>query len=387
MLLTSGSTGGRRLITHPLPILEYHARALEDALGLDGDDTILSWTPLHHTMGLGNGFLLPLMWGRRLVRMPGDLWTSQPGLLFRELSGEKATVSYMPNFAFSYCTQNVSVAQLGGIDLSHVRALVSSGEPVGGTISRVFREKFAPLGLRATAVLSAYGMSEAAGCITQVRPGRTPRLLLADKTEIETNGRYVPARADGNSVSFMSSGPLLPGTSLLVEGADAPGQAGELLMSNPSTAEMTGVAAERFVTIDGRVYLRTGDLGLVVDGEVFVIGRADDMIKCSGQLVDPGDIEAFVRSSFQGEVAEAVAVGITTADRGTQRLAVLVEPVHFDEAGRDALAGRIAEAVWNGIGLVVARVEVVAPGQLVRTVTGKKSRKLSKQKLLPETAS
>jgi fatty-acyl-CoA synthase len=384
MLLTSGSTGGRRLITHPLSVIDYHARALEDALDLDSRDIMVSWTPLHHAMGLGNGLLLPLLWGTRLIRIPSELWTAHPAILFRELSEERATLSYMPNFAFSYCASHVSSGLMAGMDLSHVRALVSSGEPVGPAIAAGFLEKFAQHGLRATAMLAAYGMSETAGCIAQARPGRTPLRLYAERAAFETLGRFVAAAPGKEAIPLMSSGAVLAGTGVLVDGARTPEELGELLVEAPTLTAATGIARDRFVEIDGRTYLRTGDLGLVMSGEVFVVGRADDMIKCSGQLVDPADVEAVVKARFPEEVVEAVAVGMPASERGTERLVLLVEAARFEERSQDALAAKLAQAVWSAIGLVVERVVVLAPGALVRTVTGKKSRKLSKEKLLAE---
>ncbi len=370
MLLTSGSTGNRKLVTHPLSVIEYQAKQLGAAFGIRPDsDRMLSWTPLHHAMGMVPGFLLPLMWGIPLIRMSSQLWTIRPRTLFQELFEERGTLTFMPNFALAHCVHRVSDESLVGIDLSHVRAIVSSGEAVGAHTMRDFRAKFSRFGLSGDSVLASYGMTEVGGCITLVRP--------VDRTT-EGDSRHLYGVQVGNAApSFVSSGPPIEGSTVLVdheEGTDM----GELLVHTPATHPESGVPESRFVKKGSQWLLRTGDMGFVRGGEVFVIGRSDDMIKRSGQLLDPAEIESRLMQCLS-EGGDAVVTSVDDEQRGTQRLVIIIE-----EGAHTITDQKVSETLLTEMGLIADVIRVVPKGWIVHTVSGKKSRKLTKAKLLNE---
>lgn len=383
LLISSGSSGKRKIISHSYESMRSHADALSDALKISRSDLMVSWSPLHHTMGLVISLICPLVWGIPVVRVPSQLWLQSPDVVFEQLSRERGTITLMPNFALRFSAQNVNFASPADINLGHVRAVISAGEPILSDSLHDFQEKFMVYGLRPTAVLMHYGMTEVGGCISQARPQdgifslcvRRSSLVVGNDIEIVDQQSF-----NEDAQVVISCGFPLSCNSVRVES----GQEkcfGELFVSAPTFNMGCSLTADKYIILDGIRYLKTGDVGFIYKGNVFVVGRGDDLLKISGILVDPGHIEYVVRKNFDARISDVIAFGIDDVYRGSQRLIVLFETA--DECS-DSICEEISRSLATSIGITPTHVKNAYVGEIVRTASGKKSRAMTRKKYVSQ---
>ena len=389
LIRSSGTSGANKIAAHTHRGVLSRIRELEQVQKLTHEDRLVSWVPLHHTIGLVNGFLLPLVLDLQATLLPPSLFAQRPDVFMRELSGTHSTFSYMPNFAFAHCARNITDQRLVGLDLSHIRSLTCAGEPVTAAALDRFFERLAPVGLRRSALSSGYGMAEAAGAITQSPPGREPLRVSAAVNEFQQNARIEESTsANGAVLVFVSSGRVLPAVRVRIRGEGAQslpeGYVGAIEVASPSLVQSfldpeRADSAAPPLTTDG--FLRTGDLGFMLQGELFVTGRSNDMIIAAGKNVSPAAVEETL-SSVAGVAAYRILV--FGADRdGTQQLEVVIElPSTPSEEEADTLKQKIRGKVLDFYQVPVGAVHLFSEPVLVRTASGKVSRADSRQSFL-----
>jgi fatty-acyl-CoA synthase len=389
LIRSSGTSGANKIAAHTHRGVLSRIQELEQAQKLTHEDRLVSWVPLHHTIGLVNGFLLPLVLDLQATLLPPSLFAQRPDVLMRELSATHSTFSYMPNFAFAHCARNITDQRLVGLDLSHIRSLTCAGEPVTAAALDRFFERLAPVGLRRSALSSGYGMAEAAGAITQSPLGREPLRVSAAVNEFQQNGRIEETTdANGAALVFVSSGRVLPAVRVRIRGEGAEslpeGYVGTIEVASPSLVQSfldpeRADSAAPPLTTDG--FLRTGDLGFMLQGELFVTGRSNDMIIAAGKNVSPAAVEETL-SSVAGVAAYRILV--FGADRdGTQQLEVVIElPSTPSEEEADTLKQKIRGKVLDFYQVPVGAVHLFSEPVLVRTASGKVSRADSRQSFL-----
>ncbi len=384
---SSGTTGLQKgvLLSHRAVL--GHLRRYGAAIGLEPGDKVASWLPLYHDMGLIAAFHLPLAYGVPAIQIDPFEWVRAPYLLLEAMSRERATVAWMPNFAYNLMADGISPEDLHGIRLDHVRLLVNCSEPVRAASHDRFLARFAPHGLSPQSLAACYAMAETTFAVTQTRPGVPPRHLDAVRDEL-AQGRFRPARPGEAVRSCTSSGDQIDGCRVRVvnpDGADLPaGQVGELLIRSESLFD--GYRNQPLLTAravsDG--WYRSGDLGFVHEEEVYVIGRVKDLIIVAGKNVYPEDVEA-VLNDVPGVVpGRVVAFGLEEPVSGTEEIAVLVET---DLVGpeRQHLPQAIFRA-GTAVGLTLRHVHLVPPRWLVKSSAGKLSRQTNKERFLQEEA-
>lgn len=318
--LTSGSTGAPRLIRVGAANLEANLAGMADWLGWrDGVDAWASWLPLHHDMGLIGGLLMP-------AAHDSDLWTATPGQFLRDpscwvsaLDAGHGTVTAAPTFGYAYTAKRIR-RPADGVDLSGVRVACVGAEPVSQDVLAGFGERFAGAGFAPRAWAPAYGLAESTLCVSAVTPDEDVRVAVVDDGEPMRLGEAVPVRGvealgDGDGVRLVGCGrPILAAHVDIVDedGAVLPdGHLGEIVVGGPSVARVgdggTGTGNRH----------ATGDSGLLLDGELFVLGRIGDGIKVRGEFVDCEGLEKRVAAAL-GRSPErvALALGRTAADVG-----------------------------------------------------------------------
>ncbi|MFQ5897995.1 MAG: AMP-binding protein [Candidatus Methylomirabilia bacterium] len=345
---TSGSTG------HPRGVVLSHANVLETIKSmaltaeLTAEDTVVSWLPLYHDMGLiGCSFTPPLV-GAKLVLLPPDL--SNPRQWLQTITEERATFTVSPDFGYRNCVRNVKETQ--GLDLSSLKMALSGAEAVRLSTIGAFEEKF---NLKSV-VAPCYGLAEATLAVSIWPRGEPVRL--------DPSGRVVavgkPCR--GVSIRIMEGEAVLP-----------PGQEGEVVVKSPGVMQgyyNNPQATRRVLTQDG--WLRTGDLGFLdPEGCLYITGRLKDLIIVAGQNIAPSDIEDAV-DQVTG-IRYSAAVGIESERLGTQRLHVVAEvrdtAVGFETLSR--LVREIVQRVHARCGHRPARVLLAKPRTLPMTSSGK----------------
>ncbi|MFI5617890.1 fatty acyl-AMP ligase [Streptomyces sp. NPDC051567] len=402
---TSGSTGSPRgaVITHAN--MMAGTRQVIDGCGLDDSTPVASWLPLFHDMGLSIGVLAPAVAGAHLALMSPLAFVQRPLRWLRLLDTHRAHFSGGPNFAYDLCLRKVPDPAGLDLDLRGVRVLTNGAEPVRAATLRRFTEAFAACGLAPDAVKPSYGLAEATVLVACNRVGRRWSELVLDREEL-TRGRVLLLPGDGdrngNENGSGNESPVrgaVAGRATTVVGCGRPvgqdvrvadpetgveraaGSVGELWVRGPNVAagywRRPGPASRVFdgflKTADGgeRGWLRTGDLGFLHGGEVFVLGRTKDVIIVHGANHAASDIEDTVRRAVPESVPAGVAAFAVPGEDG-DALVVMVELTAGPHTAQDiALRRRVRTAVAERHGVRPHAVVAVKRGGLPRTTSGK----------------
>ncbi|MET9778705.1 fatty acyl-AMP ligase [Streptomyces sp. NPDC006367] len=392
---TSGSTAAPRgaVITHGA--LSAHHEAISRALGTREGDRIGGWLPLHHDLGLVGQLLHPLWLGGTSLLMSPEAFVRRPARWLEAIGRYGIQVSAAPDTAYDLCVRRVGDEQLAGLDLSGWRTAVSGGEPVRARTVRAFCERFAPAGFAASAFTPGYGLAEATLLVTADASGEAAvRELWADSAELE-QGRLTPAAPGRPARPLLSSGPVAtdPDRDIRIVSPDTlrtlpDGEVGEVWVRGACIAEgywrNRALTAQVFGarTAEGEGdFLRTGDLGTVHEGRLYVTGRLKDMIIVAGRNLYPQDLEQSVQqlSSSLGAATTFAVPG--TGDRGDDgpggEHVVVVQELrtpYRHSLDLSALADDIRHRLAEEFGLAVDGVLLVRPGTVRRTTSGKVSR-------------
>ena len=301
---TSGST------SDPKGVLVSHANVIANAEAFTGDEVMVSWLPQHHDMGLISAYLFVLLNGSTTHGMSPEDFLKRPSSWLRLISQVRATHSAAPNFALEYCLREdkLPTSELAGIDLSSLESMVIGAEPLRARTFTRFRQRFAPYGLRPEALGGAYGLAEN----TLVVSLRGRQILAFNKRALQQNVARVEKvlPENNNQIPLASSGKPTVGNMVRIVDPESreslgEGQVGEIWVDGASkgggywrrpdrTAE---TFAARIAGDEEHTYLRTGDLGFLYEGELFVCGRSKDLIIVRGVNCYPSDVEAIVSRS------------------------------------------------------------------------------------------
>jgi acyl-CoA synthetase (AMP-forming)/AMP-acid ligase II len=356
-------------------------RAIVDSAGLVPSDLLVQWVPTHHDMGLF-GLLAPYLIGGGVHVF--DPWTflRHPGTVLRHLAAHRGTLVTGPNFSYDILA-SAYAADPGDLDLSSWRIAFNGAEPVlADTVDR-FTTAFAPAGVPPSTMYPVYGMAEATLAIAFPAPGDGPRIIHVDSDALGATGSAVPVPAGSRSAgkALVSVGRPVVGIQvrLVADGRPCPdGQLGEIqVQGEPVMSGYHNDADATRAAFDGP-WLRTGDLGVRLDGELFVTGRRKEMIIVHGRNYFPEDAEAAVRSVPGVHRQRCVAVADTTP--GAEHLVIVAET---DLPPRDHphLARTIRARIADELGLRSVRVHLVAARWLTRTDTGKWQRLAAARRL------
>ncbi|RYZ17443.1 MAG: hypothetical protein EOO70_01920 [Myxococcaceae bacterium] len=373
---SSGTTGLRKGVAITHAMLASQVRAYAEAIHLSPGDRVVSWLPLYHDMGLVACLLLPCFMGVPSVHLSPFEWVQRPQLLWREIAGSAGTLVWLPNFAFELLAQRTRAEDLGAMDLGQVRAFINCSEPVRpGTLAR-FVERMGPHGVRWDQLQGSYAMAENTFAVTQTPMGSPLRLDRVRSAPLLTQGDAVALEARPPSAEdkvFASSGIPIAGCEVRISHRGER-RIGEIEIRSPSLFE--GYVAQPEATAVSRTedgWFRTGDLGYLAEGELFVTGRLKDLIIHRGTNLYPEDIEEVVASIPGCRAGRVVAFGITSELMGTEEVVVCVEPEPDVEDPR-ALAVRIRQEVALRLSLGLKDVAICESGSLLKSTSGKPSR-------------
>src|SRR5437660_2508332 len=398
---TSGSTGNPKgvMLTHAN--LLANIRAVGRAVEAGPGDVAVTWLPLYHDMGLIGAWLTPLHFGLPLAVMSPLAFLTRPERWLQAFHKHRGTIAAAPNFAYELCVRKIADKDIQGIDLSSWRAALNGAEPVNPETLERFAERFASYGFRREAQLPVYGLAESALGVTIPPLNRGP---LVDRIERETftvQGRAVPAAPDDETaIAFVSSGKALPRHEVRIvddRGNEVPDRTeGFLWFRGPSAT--TGYyrnpkATEALLPCGPAAgpgeyaWVNSGDRAYRADGEIYVTGRVKDIIIKGGRNLYPHEVEELAARAEGIRKGCIVAFGLTDEATGTEKLVVVAETRERDAARRLALASTVTDLVSRGLGLPPDRVELIPPGSIPKTSSGKLRREETKQLYLAGTLS
>ena len=374
---TSGSTGQPKGVLLSHGNLLANIRALIRRFDITSRDVGVSWLPLYHDMGLIGAWLGPLYFGAPLALMSPLAFLARPVRWLRALDAHRGTLSPAPNFAFDLCTKRIGDEELDGLDLSSVRVLLNGSEPVSPETLHRFIDRFAPYGLDPGAVYPVYGLAECSLGLATPALGRAIRIDRVRRARFQSSGCAEPAPdADSGALRFVSCGRALPDHELAVFGDDgdrAPERVqGRVRFRGPSTTGgyyRNEEATRDLVGVDG--WLDSGDLGYLADGELFLTGRAKDLIIKAGRNFYPHEAEAIAGAVPGVRTGCVAAFGVTDPDRGTEQFVVLAETRATGDPARTALAQAVSREVGLALGVAPDRVVLAPPGSVAKTSSGK----------------
>jgi acyl-CoA synthetase (AMP-forming)/AMP-acid ligase II len=353
-----------------------NAFAIADALALRPNDTGVSWLPLFHDMGLVGALLTAVCHPYPLHLMSPEAFVMRPERWLSVASRVRASLTVAPNFAFDLCVQR---AQLDtGARLDGLRLVLNGSEPVETSTAERFASQYGTHGFRATSMLPVYGMAENTLAVSFAKSGDGVRAMHLDHDALERQRRVVPSVAS-DAVRVVSVGRPVAGTWVSVRnerGAIVPEDTiAEIWIAGASRMEgyFRRDDANAECVRDG--WYRTGDLGFVHDGELYVVGRSDDVIIKGGRNVYPHDLERVasgVRGVRRGGLA---AFGRRNAEAGTDDVVIVAETLERDEAERARIVREIRGEVLAVLGIKVDVVQLVPAGAIPRTTSGKAQRR------------
>ena len=384
---TSGSTSTPKGVQVSHGNLVANERLIRHGFGIGDDDVIVSWLPLFHDMGLIGGLLQPIYSGVECVLMSPRYFLERPRRWLEAIARFGGTVSGGPDFAYRLCCERVNEAALEGLDLSKWRVAFSGSEPIRPDTLERFAAWFAPAQFDASSFYACYGLAEATLFVTGGVRGEGIAQLEVDLDALGEN-----LARPGRGTSLINCGCTQPDHDVqLVDPVSGetlgPDRVGEIWSSGPSVAlgywRNPEASARTFVEKDGRTWLRTGDLGFLHNGELFVTGRLKDMLIVRGQNLYPQDLERCVEeevdlvrkgrvSAFAIEHQGRDGIGIA-AEVGRS-----VRKLISAEALAKAISAAVAET-FQEAPLVVALLE---PGALPKTSSGKLQRSACRAQLL-----
>ncbi|MBT2498937.1 fatty acyl-AMP ligase [Agromyces sp. ISL-38] len=390
---TSGSTGVPKGVMVSHGNLVANEAAITSAVGLTAASRTVGWLPHYHDMGLVGQLLQPIYVGGDSVLTSPSQFLRRPLLWLRLITEHRATHTVGPDFAYALCTRLVTDEQLAGLDLSSLEGVITGAEPVRIATLRAFAERFAPTGFRADSFIPAYGMAETTLLVTAKAAGHPVRAIPADAAGIEQGLLRAPAD-DARKVDLVSCGP--PAEGHRIEIVDpvtgtraADGEVGEILVSGPSITQgywrRPGETAAVFGVIipgDDHRYLRTGDLGTTVDGELLITGRLKDLIIIRGRNIYPQDLEQTAAPLLHAGCLSAAFEG--SASHPAVGLVAEVDAARLADGDLEALAERVRRAVSEEYMLPELGVALIRKGSLPRTTSGKVQRGLTRSLLAEE---
>jgi len=390
---TSGSTGDPKGVVLTHANLLANIRAIGEAVQIGPQDVGVSWLPLYHDMGLIGAWLTPLHFGLPVAVMSPLAFLTRPERWLKAFHKYGGTLSAAPNFAYELCVRKIADKDIEALDLSTWRAALNGAEPVNPETLNRFAARFGRYGFRREAQLPVYGLAEASLAVTVPPLHRGPLIDRIEREVFAAEGLAVPARVDdATAIAFVSSGKPIPSYEVRI--VDANGKEasdrteGFLWFRGPSatTGYYQNPAATKELLPLGPAagegeyaWVNSGDRAYRANGEIFVTGRVKDIIIKGGRNIYPHEVEELAARAEGIRKGCIVAFGLKDEKAGTEKLIVVAESRERERVRRSAVTAAVTEQVSQGLGLPPDLVELIPPGSIPKTSSGKLRREETKQ--------
>jgi fatty-acyl-CoA synthase len=386
---SSGTTGLQKGVALSHEAVLNQVASYSEAIALNDDDVIVSWLPLYHDMGLIAGFVMPLVQGVPLVMMSPFDWVAHPALLLHAIHDYRGTLCWLPNFAYNHCARRIRQRDSENVSLASMRMFINCSEPVRYESHQMFLERFAANGVTNAMLAVSYAMAENTFAVTQTPLGQAARLDVVDRIELEQNRFAKPVERDHpNAQIRVSCGPPIANTAMKIideAGNTLPDRAvGQVVVQSDCMLSEYYKRPDLQPFQDG--WYRTGDMGYLADGEVYIVGRLKDLIINAGKNIYPQDIEAIVNTVPGVYPGRAVVFGVVDEREGTELIGMVAEVTVDDAQARKHLATQIRNTVAKQSMVTVTYVHLVGERWLIKTSSGKIARAANREKWLGETA-
>ena len=381
---SSGTTSLKKGVMLSHEAVLKQVAAYESLLALKRDDVIVSWLPLYHDMGLLTSFVMPLVTRTPVVLIDPFVWVSMPQILFAAISAERGTLCWQPNFAFNHLCRTVRAG--GSYDLSSMRAWINCSEPCSAKSFDRFVGAFGSLGVTPASMQVCYAMAETVFAVTQTRLGQPVRVLEVDEPSLVSEGVIRPTRAGSRGKRCLGNGVPLQGLDVDVVDMHrrslGEGHVGEIRIRGDflfsGYHNLPELSASKLV---GGWY-HSGDLGFLLGGELFVLGRKDDLILVHGKNIYAHELEHALAGVPGIHPGRCVALGWYRDEIGSHDIVVLAEAEDGVDVQVEDLAAKAKDTVLQHVGVSAFDALIVPRGWLVKTTSGKISRAANLTKYL-----
>ncbi len=391
---TSGSTGVPKGVVLTHANLMHNSASIAYAFEHTRSGSGVFWLPSYHDMGLIGGILQPLYIGQPNVLMSPMAFLQKPYRWLKAISRYRATIGGGPNFAYDLCVRKITPEQRATLDLSSWNLAFNGAEPVRAETIDAFTKMFEPCGFRRTAFYPCYGMAEATLIVSGGFKAALPVVRTFDAEALENN-QVVDALADEEGArELVGSGGTLLDQRIVIAHPELltsmpPDQVGEILVAGPSVAqgywnrpEETELTFHAYLKDTGEgPFLRTGDLGFMQDGELFITGRLKDLIIIRGLNHYPQDVEATAEKSHP-RVRPANGAAFACEIDGVERLILVQEVERGQQNELDAVIEAIRRAISVEHELNIDAVVLMKAGSIPKTSSGKIQRHACRQAFL-----
>jgi acyl-CoA synthetase (AMP-forming)/AMP-acid ligase II/acyl carrier protein len=396
---TSGSTGAPKGVMLSHGNLLHNATITYELMGHSPESVFVSWLPVYHDMGLIGGILQPLYGGFPCILMPPASFLQRPYRWLQAISQYRGTTSGAPNFAYELCIEKITAEQRQSLDLSSWAVAFNGAEPVRSHTLERFAAAFADCGFRSAAFYPCYGMAEATLMVSGGRKAEPPIVKTVQKTALEQH-RIADVETNLHTLedtqALIGCGQSVPQQQVVIAHPEtltrcAPNEVGEIWVSGPSVGQgywhrpdETAQIFQAYLADTGEgPFLRTGDLGFLHNGELFITGRVKDLIIIRGRNLYPQDIELTAERSHPALRSGGSAAFVVEVHQ-EERLVVVQELEFRQKPDLEEVTAAIRQAIAEGHEIQAYAVILIKPGTIPKTSSGKIQRRACKAEFLSD---
>ncbi|WP_375501071.1 amino acid adenylation domain-containing protein [uncultured Nostoc sp.] len=387
---TSGSTGTPKGVMISHGNLLHNADTTYQFMEHSPESKFVTWLPMYHDMGLIGGILQPLYGGFPCIIMPPTSFLQRPYRWLQAISHYKGTTSGGPNFAYELCTQKITSEQKKTLDLSSWSVAFNGAEPIRDDTLERFAAAFADCGFRKEAFYPCYGMAETTLMVSGVQKATSPIIKTVQKSALELSRVVESSVKDEDVYHFVSCGRVIPQLEVAIANPETlssckPDEIGEIWVSGPSVGQgywnrdqETAETFHAYLSDTGLgPFLRTGDLGFLQNNELFITGRAKDLIIIRGRNLYPQDIELTAERSHPS-LNSGASAAFTVEVNKEERLVIVQELKFRAKPNLEEVISAIRQAVTEEHEVQVYAVVLIKPGSIPKTSSGKIQRRATR---------
>jgi acyl-CoA synthetase (AMP-forming)/AMP-acid ligase II/acyl carrier protein len=385
---SSGSTGMPKgvQLTHRNIIANVHS--IVDAAGFDHEDSVLSWLPLTHDMGLIGAHLTAVLLGVEQYIMSTELFLRRPALWFDKISEYGVTVTLAPNFAYKYVLSLLRSGTEFSWNLHRLRLILNGAEPISAEVCERFGQAMRPYGLREDTILNVYGMAEASLAVAFSAPHEKLAYTYFDRGSLSIGSKVRQTTEHGaESVAIVHVGTAVPDCQIRIadeqDNVLEPDTVGEIQLAGPHITcgyYMADAQNAALFTPDG--WLHTGDIGFFFDGRLFISGRCKEILFVNGQNFYPYDIEETIERMMALPAGSTAVCGVSDSHAGRDRIYVFTESL--GERTAEQFTSDLREQMLRGMKLYPD--QIIKVDHLPRTESGKLRRICLKEEAMKALA-
>jgi len=382
---SSGTTGIQKPVVLSHDAILNHVKNYGKSIQISNDDKVVSWLPLYHDMGLIAAFHVPLACGIPSIQIDPFEWVLAPILMFMAASEEKATLGWLPNFAYNLMADKLSDEEMEDISLASFRMMINCSEPVRPESHKKFLDRFKNFGFEEDALGAMYAMAETTLTVTQTEANKRATELSADREQL-SNGKVEVSNNLSKQKICVSSGKLIDGCQVNIVDdfrnvVDKSG-VGEIAVKSVSMFSGYRNYPEKTAEVlDENGWYYTGDIGFLYNNELFVIGRKKDIIIVAGNNIYPEDIEDVISKVENVIPGRVIAFGEDDIELGTEQVSIVAETSLVSDDELTKLRVSILRAGMS-INVNIHTVYLVPPRWLIKSSSGKPSRKANRNRII-----